>query len=140
LTVLGAVDSVPPMRQPSAFRQSACFQGAGLAALFGLLLVACGPTRYISEVSGEARQAIVEARAVGASDLAPYEYWSAMEYYQMAKEKAAYADFEQSVKYGAKARRMARRAKRMAQEIKEAQQAAPQDSRVRAEIPSRVYK
>lgn len=118
--------------------------GAGLAVVCALmlgLLPACGPSRYLSEVSGDAQRALLEARRAGAQDLAPYEYWSAVEYLDMAKERAAYADFEQSLKYGDKAKRMARRAKRAAYEVRAAQEAnkgPARDHRVRAEIPSRI--
>lgn len=118
------------VRAPRLERALVVLVSAG--ALWG-----CGPTRYLKEVSGSARHAVIEARAAGAEELAPYEYWSAHEYLAMAKDTAARADFEQSLEYGNKAERMARRAKRAAYEAREARE-TPRDQRVRAQIPTRI--
>lgn len=116
---------------------SVVLKGIGLVCA---ALMACGPTRYLREVAAGAQTAVTEARSAGAEELAPYEYWSAVEYLDMAKYTAAYADFEQSLKYGSKATRMARRAKQAAHEIKRIRNAegSSRDHRVRAQIPTRI--
>ena len=51
-------------------------------------LSACGPIGYHYSVSLKAAQALAEAKAANAEKLAPYEYWSAVTYLKMAREKA----------------------------------------------------
>lgn len=83
----------------------------GMAALLG-----CGPVDYLNTVARKATRAVAEARAAGAEKLSPYEYWSAVEYLQMAREKAAYADYQVANGYGDKALKMATEARRLAAE------------------------
>jgi hypothetical protein len=85
-------------------------------AVLGVLLVACGPVDYLSTVSLKATRAIAEARTANAERLAPYEYWSAVEYLRMAKEMAAYADYLIANRYGEEAAKMATEARRLAAE------------------------
>ena len=84
---------------------------------FVALLTACvGPISYLNTVARQARRAVAEAEAVNAKQLSPYEYWSAVTYLTMAREKAAQADFEDANKYGARATRMGNLAKKLASE------------------------
>jgi hypothetical protein len=76
----------------------------------------CGPVDYLHTVTLKATRSLAEARAAEAEKLSPYEYWSAVEYLQMAKEKAAYAEYEIAISYGDKAESMANDAKRLASE------------------------
>jgi hypothetical protein len=85
-------------------------------ALLGLVLLACGPIDYLNTVTRKATRAVAEARAAGGEQRAPYEYWSAVEYLHMAKEKAAYADYQIAIRYGEKAESMAADARRLAAE------------------------
>lgn len=81
------------------------------------LLAGCiGPIDYLNTVARKARRAVAEAEAVNAQKLSPYEYWSAVTYLQMAREKAAHADFEDANKYGGRAVKMGELAKRQASE------------------------
>lgn len=80
-----------------------------------VLTGACiGPVDYLNTVAIKARRAVAEAEAVNAKKLSPYEYWSAVTYLTMAREKAAQADFEDANKYGAKAVKMGNLAKERA--------------------------
>ena len=72
-----------------------------------LLLAACGPIDYLNTVTLKATRAVADAKAANAEKLAPYEYWSALTYLQMAREKVGYADFEDAVTYGEKSEEMA---------------------------------
>lgn len=83
-------------------------------------LASCGPIEYINQVTVKASRAVAEARAADAEELSPYEYWSAVTYLQMAKETVAYADFEMAIEYGDKAEEMARDARKLASQKREA--------------------
>ena len=83
-------------------------------AVSTLLLAACGPVDYLNTVTLKATRAVADARAANAERLAPYEYWSALTYLQMAREKVGYADFEDAVTYGEKSEKMAIEAKKLA--------------------------
>ncbi len=95
-----------------------------LAVLGTALLTACGPVDYLSTVTLKATRALAEARTANAEKLAPYEYWSAVEYLQMAREMAAYADYLVANKYGEEAAKMASEARRLAAEKAQAGPAA----------------
>ena len=80
-----------------------------------VLLVGCiGPIDYLNTVARGARRSVAEAEAVNAEKLSPYEYWSAVTYLQMAREKAARADFEDANKYGRRAIEMGELARKLA--------------------------
>ena len=85
----------------------------------------CGPIDYVFTVGIDARRAVANAKAADAENLSPYEYWSAVEYLYMAKEKAAYAEYEMANAYGAKANEMAQDALRLA---RQKMQRSPQTS------------
>lgn len=74
----------------------------------------CGPVSYIYTVTNKASRALAEAKAAKAKKLAPYEYWSAVTYLHMAREKAGEADFQLAVDYGRRAVKMSRDAARVA--------------------------
>jgi hypothetical protein len=88
------------------------------------LAAACGPIEYLHRVSFSATRALAEAKTAGAEKLAPYEYWSAVEYLQMAKEMAAYADYQVAHRYGELAEKTATDARRLAAEKSQAGPAA----------------
>ena len=85
-----------------------------------LLLPACGPIQYISTVTFKARRLVAEAKTAEAEAHAPYEYWSAVTYLRMAREKAGYADFQNAKDYGDRAVAMARKARVLADERRRA--------------------
>ncbi len=85
-------------------------------AVCALVLGACGPVDYLNTVTLKATRAVADAKAANAEKLAPYEYWSALTYLQMAREKVGYADFEDAVNYGEKSEEMAKKAKKLAAE------------------------
>lgn len=88
-------------------------------ATVGLLACAgCGSTLY-SWHAGDARQRLAEAREVGAEELAPYEYYSAVAHLEKAESEAADADFgdaltlaEQSEAYSTRAIALSRAARK----------------------------
>ena len=88
--------------------------------LAAVLLVACGPISYISTVSVRATRLVSEAKTGEAERYAPYEYWSAVTYLRMAREKAGYVDFQVSVDYGDRAVAMARKARQLAAQRRQA--------------------
>lgn len=83
-------------------------------AVCALALSACGPIDYLNTVTRRATRAVSDAKAANAEKLAPYEYWGAVTYLQMAREKVASADFEDAVGYGEKSETMAIKAKKLA--------------------------
>lgn len=83
-------------------------------------LLACGPVDYLHTVALKATTALARARAAGAERLAPYEYWSSVEYLQMARDTASYADYQLSSRYGEKAENMAKQAHSIAVKKREA--------------------
>ena len=85
-------------------------------AVCALVLAACGPVDYLNTVTLKATRAVADAKAANAEKLAPYEYWSALTYLQMAREKVGYADYEDAVSYGEKSEEMAIKAKKLAAE------------------------
>jgi len=48
-------------------------------ALTAAGLLGCGPIDYLYTVALNANRAVAQAKAAGAEQLAPYEYWSAVE-------------------------------------------------------------
>jgi hypothetical protein len=87
----------------------------GVAAVAASLL-ACGPIDYLNTVTRKATRAVAEAKTADAEKLAPYEYWSAIEYLHMAREKAAYADYQIAIDYGERSEKMGKEARRIASE------------------------
>jgi hypothetical protein len=87
---------------------------AGLAsALFG-----CGGVHYAINISS-ASSRVEEAQAVGAEQLAPYEYYYAKEHLEQAQVEAAEASYsdaanlaEEAEEYAAKAIELAQSARR----------------------------
>jgi hypothetical protein len=70
-----------------------------LALVIALVVGACGPIGYVSNVRSAAT-AVEEARAVNAAKYAPYEWTRAVEYLRQARAEAAYADFEAANRFG----------------------------------------
>lgn len=99
-----------------------------------------GPVDYLATTALKARRAVAEARTANAEKLAPYEYWSAVIYLRMSREKAGHADFEDSWKYGRKSAEMGSLAKKLASEKAEvgpdAVQPAPDETPVVVEPKS----
>ncbi len=75
-------------------------------------LGACGPFGYLGKVSRDASHAVAEAKAVGAQELAPYEYWSAVTYLEQARVMMGYSEYERAFDYGGRAQQLADEAKR----------------------------
>ena len=97
---------------PMAATLRRCVAGVLLTAA----LSACGPGLYIYTVTAQASRAVEEAKAVQAEERAPYEYWSAVQFLQMAREKAGDADYQIAIRYGRKAVTMSKDARRLSME------------------------
>ncbi|MCC6750771.1 MAG: DUF4398 domain-containing protein [Deltaproteobacteria bacterium] len=79
-----------------------------------LLLGGCGPVHYLVQVTARAQRALAEAKTAGAERLAPYHYWSAVTYLEMAREKAGYADYQLAIRYGEISEEMSDQGRRLA--------------------------
>lgn len=86
-------------------------------AILGLAVLGCGsagPYAYVYMTTLQATRAVATAKSANAEKMAPYEYWAAVTYLQMSREKATSADYEMAYNYGKKARDMADKAKKIA--------------------------
>ena len=110
--------------------------GKGLGVLSVLaFLASCGPISYITKVTVNATRSVSEAETANAEQLAPYEYWSAKTYLQMAREKAGTADYELATGYGDLASKMAHKAVKVAAERRRAGPQAIPDGKDEEEQP-----
>jgi hypothetical protein len=91
-------------------------RSAGFVAGLALASSACGPIEYLSTVTFDASRVVAEAKGSRAADLAPYEYTAAAEYLHKSRELAGHARFEESVRFGRKARELGRLAREIARE------------------------
>jgi hypothetical protein len=66
--------------------------GALAVSAFGLACAGCGGMQYTIEVNSAAAK-VEEAKALGADQLAPYEYYFAKEHLQQAQVEAAEASY-----------------------------------------------
>lgn len=82
-----------------------------------LLIAACGPITYASQVTYRASGDVDAARAVAADKYAPYHYTLAVEYLHQARHEAAHSDFGAAIRFGRKASDAARKAKQEAQAV-----------------------
>ncbi|MCS6797470.1 MAG: DUF4398 domain-containing protein [Myxococcota bacterium] len=106
----------PALRGPALGRVR--LVGGPLAALLFVVLLlvsGCGGMLYLMQI-GSASSAIEEARAAGAPEHAPYEYYFAQAHLEQARRDAAEAEYQDAIRnaqiaerYGVKARDMARR-------------------------------
>jgi hypothetical protein len=74
------------------------------------LLAACGPIRYIDQVTRRASTEVEAARAAQADRYAPYWYTLAVEYLDKAREEGSRADFQAAHRFGKRAEDAARKA------------------------------
>jgi hypothetical protein len=65
-------------------------------------LVGCGGVQYAIEVNSAAAR-VEEARALGADQLAPYEYYYAKEHLQQAQVEASEASYSDAVTFAQEA-------------------------------------
>jgi len=71
-----------------------------IAALAACVLAACGPIRYVGDVTRRASDAVDAARAAQAEKYAPYWWTRATQYLHKAREVAAHADFQGATRFG----------------------------------------
>jgi len=97
------------------------------ALALGLLLSAgCGPIVYMKDVSPRAAAALNQAQADEAEKYAPYEYTKASLYYDMAREEAGHAYYQNAVDWGKRSQDCSIRASALARsaQAKRAEDAA----------------
>ncbi len=91
---------------PSNHRRTAIY------LLLSASLAGCGPFGYLKKVAKDANRSVAEAKAAGAEEHAPYEYWGAVSYLEQAKVMMAYSEYERSFDYGERAAALAEEAKK----------------------------
>jgi len=91
---------------------------AAIAAIGAMALTGCGGAHYLLAVNS-ASSRVEEAKAVGADQLAPYEYYYAREHLEQAQVEAAEASYsdaanlaEEAEQYASKAIELAQSARR----------------------------
>jgi hypothetical protein len=92
-------------------------KGAAIAIAGAALLAtsACGGTLYAVQ-AGAASAKVEEAKAVGAEQLAPYEYYLAVEHMKKASEEASNADYGDAVDLAEASEEFADKAIKLARE------------------------
>lgn len=93
--------------------------------LGAVTVVACGPVEYLSQVSGRASSALLQAQRAEADRLAPYELTKASAYYTKALEEGSESSFQVAVEYGKRAEEFAQRATAVARERSAAARGGP---------------
>lgn len=89
---------------------------AGLALVASLVVsTGCGGTLYAVSASS-ASSKVEEAKAVGAEQLAPYEYYLAVEHLKKASEEASQADYGDAEELASEAEKFADKAIRLARD------------------------
>jgi hypothetical protein len=101
--------------QKLAVLRASCPRAVAAIAI-ALTLASCGPIQYLSKVSIEASREVAQAKTVGAEKHAVYEYWSAVTYLHMARQKAGTADYQLAIDYGERAHAMAKKAVTLSKE------------------------
>lgn len=71
---------------------------------------------YLGQVRNKAARAVAEAKQAGAERSAPYEYTSAVEYLNKAREEAGQAEYQIAVEYGRRSEDFAHRARAIAEQ------------------------
>ncbi len=90
-----------------------------IACVTLLALPGCGPFGYIKKTAKNATQAVARAKAEGAEELAPYEYWGSTAYLDQSKVMMGYSEYERSFDYGDRALQLAGEAERKAKRNEE---------------------
>lgn len=84
-------------------------------AVCAILGTGCGPVIYASRVV-KAEHSVERARAVGAADYAPYEFFYAEAHLHKAREDAGEAAYQDAIRYARTARTFAERSIELARE------------------------
>jgi hypothetical protein len=90
-----------------------------LGAVLGIAAWGCGGVYYAIQVNSAASR-VEEARALGADQLAPYEYYFAKEHLQQAQLEAAEASYSDAANLAAEAEEHANTAIELSQKAKRA--------------------
>jgi Domain of unknown function (DUF4398) len=87
---------------------------AAIAAIGAMALTGCGGAHYLLAVNS-ASSRVEEAKAVGADQLAPYEYYYAREHLEQAQVEAAEASYSDAANLAEEAEQYATKAIELAQ-------------------------
>jgi len=90
-----------------------------LGAALGWLPCGCGGVHYAIVVNGAAAR-VEEAKAVGAEQLAPYEYYYAKEHLEQAQREASEASYSDAANLAQEAESYANKAIELAQTARRA--------------------
>ena len=90
-----------------------------IACVTFLAVPGCGPFGYIKKTAKNATEAVARAKAEGAEELAPYEYWGSTAYLDQSKVMMGYSEYERSFDYGDRALQLAGEAERKAKRNEE---------------------
>ncbi len=82
-----------------------------LAVALAITCAGCGPFGYLKKVAVDATRAVEDAKAAGAEEYAPYEYWGAVSYLEQSKILMGYSEYERSFDFGERAVQLANEAK-----------------------------
>lgn len=104
------------MNRPRGRRVRIGHRGVRLGLAFVLVwLAGCGPGLYLSALRPAAR-ALERARAAGAEEHAPYDYYFALAHLDKAREEAAESAFQDAADHARVARAHAERAEAASRE------------------------
>lgn len=81
------------------------------------LCAGCGPFGYLKKVAKDASRSVADAKAVGAEEYSPYEYWGSVAYLEQAKVLMGYSEYERSFDYGERSTQLANEAKVKAERV-----------------------
>jgi hypothetical protein len=81
------------------------------------LCAGCGPFGYLKKVAKDASRSVADAKAVGAEEYSPYEYWGSVAYLEQAKVLMGYSEYERSFDYGERATQLANEAKKKSERV-----------------------
>ena len=90
-----------------------------LAAALVITCAGCGPFGYLKKVAVDATRAVEDAKAAGAEEYAPYEYWGAVAYLEQSKILMGYSEYERSFDFGERAVQLANEAKVKAKRVQD---------------------
>ena len=100
-------------------------------------LPACGSYgayAYLGTVTLGATADVAAAKSAGAERHAPYEYWTAITYLHMAREKATYADYQLAIGYGERSSKAAKDAVTIASKTSADGPSGERDTHAPAEV------
>jgi hypothetical protein len=87
----------------------------GVLVLASFVSLGCGGTIYAIQANSASNK-LAEARALGAEQLAPYEFYYAKEHFEKAKSEAAESDYSDAINFAEASEEYAEKAVRLSKE------------------------